>query len=136
MSPVAGFTLWFFVTVTLLLTAAYFGRTARAYPARRKIHVVFVLLTAASLAWTIKVAYDLGALYDLATAGWITPVHLAIAKVATGFLVFPIVAGVLAWRDGKKRRAHAFLAWCAMVLIVLAAVTGTIMILLAQPKGL
>jgi hypothetical protein len=135
-SPVAAFTVWFFITVTLLLTAAYFGRTAARAPERRKIHVIFVLLTAGALAWTIKVAYDLGALYDLASAGWITPVHLAIAKVATGFLVFPIVAGILAWRDGKKRRAHAFLAWCAMVLIVLAAVTGTIMILLAQPKGL
>ena len=136
MSPVAAFTVWFFITVTLLLTAAYFGRTAARAPERRKIHVIFVLLTAGALAWTIKVAYDVGALYDLASAGWITPVHLAIAKVATGFLVFPIVAGILAWRDGKQRRAHAFLAWCAMVLIVLAAVTGTIMILLAQPKGL
>ncbi len=136
MSPVAAFTVWFFITVTLLLTAAYFGRTAARAPERRKIHVIFVLLTAGALAWTIKVAYDVGALYDLASAGWITPVHLAIAKVATGFLVFPIVAGILAWRDGKQRRAHAFLAWCAMVLIVLAAVTGTIMIFLAQPKGL
>jgi cytochrome b subunit of formate dehydrogenase len=30
---------------------------------------------------------------------------------------------------------HAFLAWCAMILIVLAAITGSIMILLAEPKG-
>lgn len=134
MSPLASFMGWFFATVALLLVAAWYGRTAAGRPSRRKLHVLFVLLVAASLGWTIKVAYELGAHYDLASAGWITPVHLAIAKVATGFLVFPIVAGLLAWKDGRKRRAHAFLAWCAMVLIVLAAATGTAMILMAEPK--
>ena len=135
MSDGAQFATWFVVTVGVLAVAATFGRIARPRAAPRALHLVFVGLTAASLAWTIKEAYELGALYDLASAGWITPVHLAIAKVATGFLVFPIVAGVMAWRDGRKRRMHAFLAWCAMVLIVLAAITGSIMILLAEPKG-
>lgn len=135
MSPLAQFLAWFFATVLLLCVAAWLGRTAARHPGRRAKHVAFVLLTAASLAWTIKVAYELGEHYDLQSAGWITPVHLAIAKVATGFLVFPIVAGVLAWKDGRKRRAHAFLAWCAMTLIVLAAATGTVMILMAEPRA-
>jgi hypothetical protein len=49
----------------------------------------------ASLGATIWYAEGMGEHYDLAHAGWITPVHLWIAKTTTLAYLLPITTGIL-----------------------------------------
>jgi hypothetical protein len=81
---------------------------------------------------TIWYAEQLGELYDLESAGAIMPVHLALAKITVFAYLLPIVTGVLTLRDRKHKRAHFTCAMVALVLTVLATVTGTWMVLAAE----
>ena len=78
MNPGTGFTVFFLLTLALLAGAVVTGRQAR-----RKLHLPLVFLAVGSLAVAIVFAKDLGQVYDLESAGWITPVHLLVAKIAT-----------------------------------------------------
>jgi hypothetical protein len=127
-SPAAGFALSFALTLALLAAAVAAGLRRR-----RRRHVALVGLTVAALAWTIYEALRLGAAYDLRAAGAMTPVHLTLAKVATGFLVLPAAAGLRLLATGRGRLLHRRLAFAALALIVAAAVTGTLMMLGAEP---
>jgi len=128
MDPVTGFTGSFLVTLVALGAAAYSGRRAR-----RKAHIPLVLLTALLLAVTIYYAKQLGGIYDLESAGLITPVHLAIAKIATAALLLPILSGLATLKNYECFKWHKRLAWSVIAMIVLAALTGTWMILAATP---
>ena len=76
---------------------------------------------------------QLGHTLDLASAGAITPVHLTLARIATAALILPILTGIRALFVPSGRKLHALCAWLALTLVVAAAVTGVVMVSLAQP---
>jgi hypothetical protein len=122
------FSLNLLVTVALLGAAFVTGLRGRLAP-----HLVLVALTLASLGTTIYFAERLGELYDLDAAGAIKPLHLAIAKLATLAYLGPIVTGFMNLRDRRWQRLHFRVALAVAALTLLAAVTGTWM-LLASPR--
>lgn len=128
MTPTIGFLTFLGTTLALL------GCTvATGLRAKRKPHVLFVALSVASLGVTIYFAERLGELYDLESAGWITPVHLAIAKVATLAYLLPVVTGIRLWFGQGSRRVHFWVAMGVLGLTVVTAVTGSWMVLASEP---
>ena len=128
MTPVVGFLLFLGITLILLGCTVVTGLRAK-----RKPHVFFVVLSVASLGVTIYYAEKLGELYDLDSAGLITPVHLAIAKVATLSYLLPIITGIRLWFGRGSRRVHFWIAIAVLLLTVVTAVTGTWMVLASDP---
>jgi hypothetical protein len=128
LTPIVAFALAFLVTLALLVVVAWSGLRAR-----RRIHIPAVGLTVASLAVTIYFAYQLGHALDLESAGVITPIHLFLARAATLALVVAIAFGLWTLRSPKSLRLHRRLAWFALTLVVLAAITGVAMVSLANP---
>ena len=116
------------LTVALLGVVVYTGLRGKL-----AVHITFVVITVLSLAAAIWAALQLGELYDLESAGWITPVHLKIARVATYAYVLPAVSGVMTLRDRRHKKLHFKLAMLTLTLTVLAALTGTWMIFAATP---
>lgn len=115
-------------TVLLLFAVSWTGMRKK-----RGAHVTLVACAVATLGVTIFFAEKLGEAYDVYTAGWITPVHLFLAKVTTVLYLAPITTGILTWRKGKVLRYHRAAAFTVLALTVLTAGTGTAMILLAEP---
>ena len=95
--------------------------------------VILVALAVASLGTTIYFAEQLGRLYDLDAAGWITPVHLTLAKVTTFAYVAPIFTGFRLLKDPTWRPRHKRMAFLVLGLTLLTAATGTWMILASEP---
>lgn len=104
--------------------------------ARMRVHLPAVACTVALLGLTIWFAERLGHEYDLETAGAIKPVHLALAKLATAAYLLPLSTGVLTWRNRRWRALHLVAACTTLLLTVAAAVTGTWMVLAAEPLHL
>jgi len=129
LTPTLAFAAAFLVTLVLLAVVAWSGVRAK-----RHVHIPSVLCAYASLAVTIYFAYRLGETLDLASAGIITPIHLFLARVATLGLVIASGLGIRTLFFPKSRRAHMKLAWIALGLVVLAAITGVIMVSLAAPR--
>jgi hypothetical protein len=127
-SPKILFPVFLVLTVLLLIAVLVTGLTGRV-----RAHLTLVGLTVTSLAITIYYAEQLGELYDLASAGWITPVHLAIAKAATGSYLLPLVTGLMTLRKRTHKRLHFRMAMVAFTLTVLAAGTGVWMLAAATP---
>ena len=127
MSPTTGFVACFTLTLVLLGMAVLAGRRAR-----RRRHIAFVASALAALGLTIWFALALGKIYDLKTAGIITPIHLTLAKVTTAAYALPIVAGLMTLRSPSMRPVHKKLAYVVLAMTVLCAITGTIMILRAE----
>jgi hypothetical protein len=125
--PEAGFVGFLVLTVALLSAVAWTGLRAK-----RRVHVPLVVLTVASLALAIHFALELGELYDLESAGPITPIHLFVARVATVCYLLPLVSGPLTLRNPRYRKLHGRLAWLVIALTGLAAATGTWMLLAAE----
>ena len=128
MSPVAGFVLAVAFTLVLLGMAVWAGRTGRV---RR--HVSLVGGALAGLGVTIWLALELGRIYDLDSAGAITPIHLTLAKITTAAYVLPILTGLRTLFRPAMRPWHKRVAYLVLAMTVLSAITGTIMILRAQP---
>lgn len=128
MSTAASFVLWLLVTLALLGAAVWTG-----FAARRRAHLALVVGAVAALGVTIYFAERLGRLYDLASAGAITPIHLFIAKVTTVAYLLPIASGIRLWFRPGARGAHRILAFTVLGLTLVTAFTGTLMILLAEP---
>jgi len=126
-SAESGFVLFLVLTVGLLGVVVWTGLHAR-----RRLHLCCVAATLAALGVTIYFAERMGRHYDLSSAGWITPVHLALAKLTTVLYLAPLTTGVLTLRDAAWRRRHRVCAFVVVGLTVLTAVTGTWMILAAQ----
>jgi hypothetical protein len=126
MSATAGFLFFLVATLALLVLVVLTGLGAK-----RRLHIPLVVLSVASLATTIHYALQLGRLYDIHAAGWITPVHLAIARVATACYLLPIATGIRTIFVPATRRLHRRLAFLVLALTLLTAITGTAMILLA-----
>ena len=130
MTPTVGF------IVCLALTLAGLGGTvATGLRARRRLHIGFVVFSLVCLAATIAYAKDLGDRFDLASAGWITPFHLTLAKVTTALYLVPIATGIATIFRPSTRRWHRRFAFLVLGLTVVTAITGTAMILMAKPIG-
>jgi hypothetical protein len=128
LSPTQGFVAFFLSTLVSLALAV---AAARAH--KRRVHVAFVGCALAALGLTIVYALEMGKVYDLSTAGIITPIHLTLAKITAGAYLLPIVYGWRTWRNAAMRPLHKKLAYVVLAMTVLCAITGTIMILRSQP---
>lgn len=128
MSPTLGFILFLAVTLALLGAVVVTGLRAR-----RSAHVKFVIGAVASLGVTIYFAEQLGELYDLASAGRITPIHLALAKATVVAYLLPVITGVMTWRSVRHKKMHARMAWTVLALTVATATTGVMMIAWSDP---
>jgi hypothetical protein len=115
-------------TLSVLAVTVWSG-----FKARLKVHLPFVGLSLICLGITIYFAERLGREYDLDKAGIIKPVHLTLAKLATASFLLPVTSGVMTLRNRKHRKLHLTLAMLALLLTVLAAVTGTVMVMRAEP---
>ena len=119
--------------LALLSTPGLLGLVvATGLRARRRLHLTFVASAVAALAITIVCAVRMGKHYDLAAAGWITPVHLWLAKLTTLAYLAPVVTGVLTIRDQTWRPKHRVCAFLVLALTVATAITGTWMLLAAE----
>jgi len=128
LTPKVAFALAFLITLAVLGVVVWSGKRAR-----RRVHIPAVVCAFACLAWTIHLAYGLGETLDLAAAGPITPIHLALARVATVALLLPVATGIRALFVPGGRKLHARCAWFALTLVVAAAATGIAMVTLAPP---
>lgn len=127
MSPGVGFLV--FLGVTLVLLG---GVVATGYAAKRKQHLTLVFFAVTSLLTTIYFAEKLGTLYDLESAGWIYPVHLAFAKTTTVAYLAPIVLGWITMRRPTMLLWHRRAAFTVLFLTVCTAATGAWMLLAAD----
>jgi hypothetical protein len=128
MALLIGFVTAVAVTVLFLVVVVVTGLRGRI-----SLHIPCVLATLVSLSLSIALAIRLEPYYDLKAAGVITPIHLAVAKLAAASYVLPIITGIRTLRSREHRRAHF---WCAMLVLALtatASITGTLMLLWA-PK--
>lgn len=128
MTPGVGFLVCFVLTLALLGCAVAMGLRAR-----RALHLTCVGLAVAALGATVYYAYGLGKIYDLEKAGWITPVHLALARGNTVALLIPVITGILTIRRPATRPLHRRMAFFVIGLTVVTAATGGWMLWLA-PK--
>lgn len=127
MDPTIGFVASLAATLALLAGVVLTGVRARV-----RAHLFLVACSVTTLGVTIVFAKSLGEHYDLAAAGTITPVHLALAKLATAAYLLPIASGIATLRDRRHRRLHLRLALLTLALTVLTAITGTWMLLAAE----
>jgi hypothetical protein len=128
LSTTASFAVFLALTVLLLLSVV-----ATGLKARRKLHITLVALTLASLGATIYFAEQLGELYDVESAGAITPIHLALAKITTLFYLLPIATGVRTIYVPKTRPLHRKVALTVLALTVVTLVTGLLMVTMSEP---
>ena len=127
MSPDLGFPVFLGVTVLLLAAVALTGLRGLV-----RVHLLFVALALGSLGTTIWFAEQLGDLYDLESAGAITGVHLAIAKITTLGYLLPLVTGVMTLRNRRYKPLHRVFAFLILGLTALTAVTGSLMLMAAE----
>ena len=130
MSPERGFAV--FLALTLVLLALVVATGLRA---KRRWHIPFVACAVASLGLTIWYADQVGKLYDLESAGAITPIHLTLAKITTAAYLLPIASGLRTIFRPANRRLHRKLAFLVLGMTVLTAITGTWMMLAAKRIG-
>ncbi|MDA1267060.1 MAG: hypothetical protein O2816_18420 [Planctomycetota bacterium] len=128
MTPTVGFLL--FLTLTLAGLGGVFYTGMRA---QRRRHIPLVIVTVGLLATTIYFAERLGEGLLTKQAGWITPVHLTIAKVTTVSYLIPLVTGVLTLRDARRRKLHGRIAWIVLTMTLLTAATGIWMVMASPP---
>ena len=103
------------------------------YKAKRKWHLTSVAGAVACLLATIYYALELGELYDLESAGVITPIHLTMAKVNTAAYLLPVITGIRTLKNPKARKLHGRVAWSVLILTVFTSATGGLMLLWATP---
>ena len=130
MSPGIGFLVAFGLTLVSLALVVVTG-----FAARRKLHIPLVAITFAGLGVTVYYAYGLGKIYDLHAAGWITPLHLTLARVTTACFLLPIATGIRTLFVPSTRRLHRKFALLVVALTVVTAVTGGIMLWLAPERA-
>jgi hypothetical protein len=128
LSPTAGF------VGSLIVTLAFLGAAVlTGLKAQRRRHLASVAGAVLFLGVTIWFALAVGELYDLESAGLITPVHLTLARVTTVCYLLPAASGAWTIRDPRRRKLHAKLAFFVLAMTVLTAITGTWMLLAADP---
>lgn len=120
-----------FVVFLVLTLACLAGAVSTGLRAMRRMHLSCVGGAVACLGITIHFAIGVGKLYDLDAAGWITPVHMWVAKIATAAYVLPVASGLRTIYHPATRKLHRRIAMSVLALTVLAALTGTWMLLAA-----
>jgi hypothetical protein len=128
LTPTSAFAAAFLVTLALLGVVAWSGMRAK-----RRVHIPAVGVTVAALGVTIYYAYRLGDTLDLKSAGMITPIHLFLARLATLSIVITIGIGLRTLLVPTTLKLHKRAAWLSLSLVVLAAITGIVMVSLAHP---
>jgi heme A synthase len=128
MTTVVGFLLFLVITLAFLGAAVYSGRQAK-----RKVHLPCVAGAVVCLLVTIYYAEQLGTLYDLETAGIVTPVHLFLAKTTTLAYLAPVFTGVRTIRNQSARKTHGKVAYFVLLMTVLTAATGAAMVFMSTP---
>jgi len=126
LSAPVGFVLFLALTLGCLA-----GAVSSGLRAKRRLHLSCVAGAVACLGATIYYALAVGKLYDLDAAGWITPVHKLMAKVATASYLLPVLSGVRTIYHPPTRKLHRKIAFLVLSLTVLTAITGTWMLLAA-----
>ncbi|HJO25699.1 MAG TPA: hypothetical protein QF730_00485 [Planctomycetota bacterium] len=126
MGPTTGFVLFLLITLAFLGAVILTGKAAR-----RVAHLCCVGGAVLGLGITIYFAEQLGALYDLESAGWITPLHLVLAKITVCAYLLPVITGLRTMRDEVHKDTHGKVAHLVIGLTVLTAITGTAMVLMA-----
>lgn len=127
MTPTIGFLAFLGITVFFLVLTVITGLSAM-----RKWHLTCVACSVLGLAMAVRYAYDLGSIYDLEAAGWITPFHLWLAKITTLLYLLPVISGVRTIFVPSTRRLHRSVAYLVLALTALSAITGAWM-LMASP---
>ena len=127
MTPVVGFLVFLVITLVFLGAAVVTGRAAR-----RKAHLPCVAGAVICLLATIYYAERLGELYDVKTAGFITPLHLFLAKTTSVAYLAPVITGIRTMRNSATRKLHGRVAYFVLFMTVLTAVTGTAMVLMSE----
>lgn len=126
MNPEVAFLALLVTTVAFLGLVAWTGRRRRI-----PLHLLCVACALASLAGAIACALRVGERYDVHAAGWITPVHLSLARFATALYLWPLLTGPLVLLGRLRGRWHHIGAWLAIGLTVLATITGAWMLALS-----
>ena len=127
MTAFQGFFAGLIATVILLACVVATGLLGK-----RRAHVPLVAAFFGALALTIVMAVKMGESLDLDRAGWVTPVHLTMARVNLFAYLLPVTTGVLTLRDARWRPKHKLFAWSLVVLTLLTVATGTWMALAAR----
>ena len=128
MSDLGGFVAFLAATLAFLAAAVSTGLRAK-----RRWHLASVAGAVLSLALSIYFALRVGRHYDLAAAGFITPLHKTLAMVATASYLLPVASGLRTIVHPPTRKLHRKIAFLVLSLTVLTAITGTWM-LLAAPR--
>ncbi|QDU66317.1 hypothetical protein [Engelhardtia mirabilis] len=128
LSPTAGFLSFLGLTVVLLVFVTWTGLLGR-----RALHIPLVVTTVLSLGAAIYYAKQLGTLYDIESAGLITPVHLTLAKVTTALYLAPLATGIATLRGADVKRWHRLTAFTVLGLTLITTITGAWMILASTP---
>ncbi len=124
MTPQVGFPFFLLLTVLVLAGVAWSG-----FARRRPLHFTLVASALACLAMAIVFAKRLGGLYDLESAGWITPFHLGLAKFTTACYLLPLVTGIATLRRPRTIVWHRRAAFLVLGLTLLSTATGAWMLL-------
>jgi hypothetical protein len=128
MEPLTGLVLFLIITLALLGAVVVTGLAAR-----RRVHLFCVTGALVFLGVTIYYAEKLGDLYDLKSAGVITPIHLAVAKTTVLAYLLPVITGIRTIRNPSRKPTHRKVAFLVLGLTLITALTGTAMVLMATP---
>ena len=127
MSPDVQFFVSLGTTLAILVAVVVTG-----FQAKRRIHLTLVACAVAMLGTTIYFAERLGNYYDLEAAGWITPVHLTLAKIATVSYLLPVITGLRVLKDPSRRKAHRGAAYLVLTLSLMTFGTGLWMLMASE----
>lgn len=119
---------------SLILTLLFLGLAVNTgLQAKRAKHFFAVGASVLMLVATIYFALGLGELYDLEAAGWITPVHMKMARVNTAAYLLPVATGIATLRNPRRRKLHGRVAFLILFFTICTAATGTLMLLWSTP---
>ena len=126
-APWTAFLSSFAATLVLLASLVWTGRTGR-----RRAHYFLVVLTVASLVYTIVLAEYVGSWWKLPPLP--LRIHLAFAYSTSVMVAVAASSGLLhAW--GKiSRRRHQLLAWLLLGMIVMTSGSAVWMFMAGEPK--
>lgn len=126
--PAYGFIGALLLTLVCLGLAVVTGKKAKRRP-----HLTSVAGAVSFLVLTIYFALELGKIYDLESAGRITPIHMAMARWNTAAYLLPVITGIRTLKNPKGRKLHGRVAMFVLLFTVATATTGALMLLWSTP---
>jgi uncharacterized membrane protein YoaT (DUF817 family) len=125
--PAIGFLVTLGITLVLLGAVVVTGKRAQ-----RRRHLPLVFATLVVLALTIYYAERLGEYYDFSAAQSIHDFHVFVAKATVVAYLLPLASGIGTLRNARRRKLHGRVAFFVLGLTVLTAVTGVMMLIMAE----